>query len=364
MGKKKIFIVFIGIIFFIVAILVLIGYLNSKKKTSKIDISEKDNDTTPSPLPISLWDKKTENSKNSQTSTDVKKSENYKLLFDQQFIYIDLYYPYLYLYEPESGLIKYLNLEDETYREIVKIFDINFIKISPNREKIIYKVDNDFYLLDIKRDTTTRLPIFTKSFGFGQDKIIVYLSDNRNFSYLAFLDNNNKTTKIRDLGLLSPTIVFLPPNNILIYNDEGITPVFLINLDKPSEMKLFLDPKENYSILPNSKGDLIFVSSAEGSKIINFKNETLIDFAWQTTKEKCSFDDVLICGVSENFSYRDWHLLGFNVDDKIVIYDPNKKEIKEINLEEKFDIINPKVTPIGIIFGNRLDGKMYVMKIQ
>ncbi len=363
MKKKNIFII---IIFIIIAfiVLILIGYLSSKNKNQKIGFQETEEKTTPSPSPITSPGEKQAIIPAEQIATSTEEFGKYQLLFNQPVVYIDLEYPILYLYEPETSLIKYLNLEDETYKEIAKISNItSLLNISPNKEKIIYKVDNDFYLLDIKRDIINRLPVFTKSVGFGFNKIIIYLSDNKNFSYLAFLSEDNKTTKIRDLGLLSPTIVFLPPNNVLIYNDEGVTPVFLINLDKPSEMKMFLEPKENYSILPNKKGDLLFVSSKEGSKIINLKNETLMNFPWQTTKEKCSFEDVLICGVSENFSYKDWHLLGFNIDNKIVIYDPNKKEVKEINLEEKFDVINPKLTPLGLIFGNRLNSKIYLLKI-
>ncbi len=361
MRKKNILFITIGIILTI-SVVVLIGYLSSKNKSSKKAIQETEERITPSP---SLVTNQTSKDKSGldQTTKQTKELEKYQLLLDKPVIYIDLDYPVLYFYDPGEGLIEYLNLEDETYKEIAKFYDIDSINISPDKQKFVFKINNDFYLLNTKKDTITRLPVFTRSYSFTLDKIIVYISDYKNFSYLAYLDKNNKTTEIRNIGLLSPQIDFLPPDKILIYNDEGITPVFLMDLKKMPTMTLFLEPKENYSILPNKNGDLIFVSSEEGSKIINLKNETLINFPWQTTKEKCTFDDLLICSVAKNFSYKGWHLFDFNTDNKIVIYNPKTNEIKEVNLETMFDIIKPKLTPLGLIFGNRLDGKIYLLKI-
>jgi hypothetical protein len=41
-----------------------------------------------------------------------------------------------------------------------------------------------------------------------------------------------------------------------------------------------------------------------------------------------------------------------------------KNEIKEINLEEKFDFVKPKLTPLGIIAWDRLSAKFYLLKLD
>lgn len=370
-SNKKFYILFLIII--IVFIFTLIGYFSSRKKEpSTIEkISSTEENIIPSPLPInpdSNYDKKeTDNQENtkivSTTSTKKQLDSNYKQLFDKQLVYLDLEYPIIYVYDSEEQVIKYIDLESEIYREIFKISDFNQAKISYNKQKfIIEDNNNDFYLLNIGNDTLTKLPLYVKKYTFALDKVIVYLSNNKNFSYLGYFEENGDINKIRNIGLLNPELVFLPPNFLLIYNEFIKSPVFLLDLKKPESLILFLEENSNYSILPDNKGNFLFISSDEGSKIINNKKETIMTFPWSTAKEKCSFKEILICAVSNNFNYLNWHLLDFNTDNKILIFDPNKNSFKEIEIEGKFDIINPQLTPMGIIFGNRLDNKIYLIK--
>jgi hypothetical protein len=360
MNKKLIIIIFSLVI--LISIVVFIGYLQSRKKAPP-RVGEVPREITPSPLPIIPSPPKPTPSPATPTPiVDRRESTKYETIINKPILYIALEYPLLYFYDPEEKIIKYFNLDDETYKEIAKIDALQEAQMSLNQEKIIFKVNNEFYVLDLKKDRLTRITLSPKNYGFTQNKIVVYLTDYKNFSHLAYLEENNSTKKIRNIGFFEPEIVFLPPNNLLLYNKEGPSPIFLLNLKNPAKMSLFLEEKNNYSILPNKKGDLIFISYNFESKIINLKKETIRVFEWQTTKEKCSFEEVLVCGVSLDFDYPSWHLFAHNVDDKLIIYDPSKNDYKEIILEEMFDIVQPKLTPSGIVFYNRLDGKIYLIK--
>jgi hypothetical protein len=362
---------FIGaVILGIILIFTIIGYIINQKKAKEESILTTENlqENIPSyPLPL---EKNRNDYQQKQTteipSTDQKQISQlkYKPLFNKSLMYLEADYPIIYVYDPEEKVIKYIDIESETYRELVKVEDFKKAVISPDKQKIIIETDEDLYLLNIKNDTLISLPVFTKKYVFTFNKLVIYSTDGKKFSYLAYLEDNGNTSDIRDIGILNPELVFLPPNYLLIYNDSVESPVFLLNLNNFSDFTLFLDEEDIYSILPNKKGDLLFISSSKESKIIDLKKNILMTFPWSTTKEKCSFKEVLICGVSENFNYLGWHLYDLNFDDKIVIYYPDKNTSKEIKLESKFDIINPQLTSEGIIFGNRLDGKIYLLKID
>ena len=84
-------------------------------------------------------------------------------------------------------------------------------------------------------------------------------------------------------------------------------------------------------------------------------------------KEKCTFNDILICAIPYNLENLDkdyWRLLKPSYDEKIIIYNPKNDEIKEINLEDKFDIIKPHLTEKGIVFVNRNDNKIYLYNLN
>ena len=57
-------------------------------------------------------------------------------------------------------------------------------------------------------------------------------------------------------------------------------------------------------------------------------------------------------------------MLDPSYDEKIIIYDSKTNTVKEIKLEEKFDLIKPKLTPLGIIAWDRLTMKFYLIKLD
>lgn len=361
MSKRKIIIIAgIPIIFLII---VLIGYFASRNKQQAEKfvepVSQKPTNT---PVPLT---EKTEGNKQSGTGTLSFTSPegqkiSYSPLFDQEMYYLDLDYPNLYTYDYTDAVVKVFNLEDETYKEIYKIIDFQKAIFSPDKSKMVVQAGSDLSLLDINTDKLFLLPSMVKKFVFADKDLIVYLSNNKDLSYLAYF-REGKTNKIRDLGILDPELLFIGNNKILLYQKSNSYPVFLLDLKSPANINLFLEEDTNYSLLVNKKQNLLFVSSENGSKVIDLKNkEVKFNFPWKTAKEKCSFDDFLVCAVNSNFNFNSWYTLGENYDEKIVIFDPEKNEVvKEINLGGKVDILTPKLIKDRVIFWNRLDSKIY-----
>lgn len=370
MSKGKILIL-IAVIFILVSSVVFVGYLRKKSqpegpKTAEV---EKEGEIKPSPLPI----KETQPPLPIISPTPIIQPETtstlprfYKSLFNNPLLYLDLDYPLLYIYDPQEGIIKYLDLENEIYKEIYKIYDLKDVHISPDKLKIILETNSGLFLLDLKSDTLKRLPILTKNFAFTSQDLIIYINNESNLSYLAYF-RDGKIEKIRNLGILEPEIVSLK-DSLLLY--EKNSPVFLLNLKSPEILKIFLETKEEYSLLPNKSQNLVFVSFKDKnwqSMVMDLNKKIKISFSWGTAKEKCSFDDVLVCAIPYNlgdFSLEDWKLFKPNYDEKLIIYNPTNNQLKEINLEEKFDIVRPKLTPLGLIFWNRLDAKFYLIETE
>jgi hypothetical protein len=123
-----------------------------------------------------------------------------------------------------------------------------------------------------------------------------------------------------------------------------------------------------FDVLTNKNKDLIFLVFRENdrwqSKIMDLSKKDKYSFSWATYKEKCSFDEILVCALPLDFGAEEWAMGGFRYDEKIIIYNPKNNEVKEIKLEEKFDLVKPKLTPLGITAWDRLSGKFYLLKLD
>jgi hypothetical protein len=368
MKNKKLSIVIIIAIIIIIS-LVIVGYLRSKKQGRSSETPgtiEVPQGSTPVPIPI------TGEGQISTTSSSVPyvpsppittpSTKLYQSLFNQSFVYLDLGYPLLYVYDIQNQVIKYLNLEDETYKEIVKVSDLKNAWFSEDKTKIMISTDKGFILADLKTDSIYDLAPFVKNFVFTPETWL-YLNNGKQISYLAKFQNG-EITKIRDLGILNPEFALLK-SSMLIY--EKNSPLFLLEFKNPLILKIFLEG-EFFDVLANKNKDLIFLVLKENdvwqSKIIDLNKKTKYSFAWATNKEKCSFDEVLVCALPASFDPESWSMLKPSYDTKIVIYNPKDDKIKEINLEEKFDFVKPQLTPLGIIAWDRLSMKFYLLKLD
>lgn len=363
---KKRTIIITSVLVIVIIGIIIIGFIWKKQNQKKSAIVEVQEKQTPSPLPLPVTPNPefpTQTQTATLTSPNQTITKPYRLLFDKPLLFLDIDYPKIYIYDFQEGIIKYTNIEDETYKEIFKVFDLKNAFMSEDKTKIVIETDGGFKLLDINKDFLFNLPLSTKKIIFAPEPIL-YINDNKKSSYLAYF-KDNKTTKIRNLGILNPNFEVLK-NSILIYEENS--PIFSLDLKKPSQLSIFLPEQKNYDILTNKNKNLIFVSFKENnlwqSKIIDLSKKTKYSFSWGTIKEKCTFDDILVCALSSNLEPEDWRMFQPNFDEKIIIYNPKNDEVKEINLEEKFDIVKPKLTPMGIIFWNRLDSKIYLLKID
>ncbi|MCS7200606.1 MAG: hypothetical protein NZ822_00390 [Patescibacteria group bacterium] len=366
--KKKIIIIGGIALLLIFIIIVLIGYFGSRNNKSTPFIERGSNEDKNIPTPILGEDDKRQDQKTNGDSklVDITQQKSiFQPVINEAVFYLDLDYPNLYVYDYDDAVIKVINLEDETYQELYKVIDFQKAFLSPDKSKMVIRVDR-LNLINIKDDKLYTLPGTTKNFVFTDKDLIIHYNDDKSISYLAYF-REGKITKIRNLGILNAELNFLPPDKILIYQKRGTSPVFILNIKSPSFLSLFLEPAENYSLLVSqSNKDLIFVSNQNGSRIIDFKTrENRFNFDWRTVQEKCTFDRFLVCAVSNNFDFDNWYLMGENYDNKVVVFDPEKNEIvKEIEIEVKVDMIRPKLVNSKIIFWNRLDAGIYAMKID
>ncbi|GIW65119.1 MAG: hypothetical protein KatS3mg093_098 [Candidatus Parcubacteria bacterium] len=363
-NKKIITIIIIAIIF---VFIVFVGYFASRNKNvSDNFIEKKKEEDKKALLPITNIEEKNANDQSNQSlSSTAGTSKNVpQQLLKENVFYLGIVYPELYVYDYDNEVIKVINLKEDTYKEIYRASNVQKAYLSPFGSKIIID-DGRFNLLDLATDKLFNLSSAVKNFVFTDKDLIVYVNNDEGSSYLGYF-KDGEIKKIRNLGIMEPEFIFIPGGKILIYQHKNSAPVFLLDLTSSKVLSIFLEPANNYSLLLNNfNKKLLFVSSAQGSKIINLDNkETLFSFDWQTVKEKCTFDRLLICAVSSNFDVDDWYLLGENYDNKIVIFDPEKKEIvKEISLASGFDVLAPTLFDSKIIFANRLNSKIYSLEI-
>ena len=362
--------IFIGLgIFILISAIVFLGYLKNKGKKEIPNIIRVGEKPVHSPIPLlkTQEEETTTSTGTSQLSSPPKKIA--EPLFKDPLFYLDLYYPLLYVYDPQNEVIKYFDLENESYKEVYKIYGFKKGIFSNISQKIFLETNSGLFILDLKTDTLYNIPLTTKNIVFTPTRTILYINNENKISYLSYFDNGNEN-KIRNLAILNPQIVSFK-NFLFIYEKES--PVFLLDLANPKNLKIFLNPKEFYSLLGNKNENLIYISFKEKDKawlseIIDFNKKSKATFLWGTVKEKCSFDDVLVCAVPSdllNFNPEDWYFYQPNYDEKLIIYNPKTNETKEINLlEDKFDIVKPKLNPLGIIFWNRLDAKFYLIKTE
>lgn len=373
MNTKKLV---LGISFIIISSIVLLGYLINSgffKKEERLKIIEGRNPINKSRIPF-------EQTTSSETLTTTPKEEadittskeekifsSFKPLINKPLDFLKIDYPFIYFYDPEEVLIKQFNVENEIYKEIFKVINLEKAVFSPQNTKLVFKTDSSYYLLDLKKDLVYNLNPLTREFIFWGEDLILYLNNNLSSSYLAFFKEGT-VSKIIDLGIVNPRFEVFD-KKILIYSQDN--PVFSLSLGKKPNLNIFLDKAEDYSLLSNSKSDLLFVSFKENnswkSKIINTKKETINSFEWGTAKEKCSFDDrYLICAIPSNlerFDINEW-LFSPQNDSKLIIYNLKDEIYQEKTLKIKLDIVNPQLKDSRILFWDRLSRKFYQVNIE
>lgn len=354
---KRIIFITIGLTIIVVLAIVGFGYFN---KRSNETIRQ-----SPSPLPTPPVVKVEQEMPVVPLQPKQETLITYPRLIDDELMPIDIDYPLLYVYDPNKSVIKYINLEDKSYKEIYKISNLKTAFFNDDKTLLVIENERGFKIINLKTDNIFNQPLVTKKVILKDKDVFLYINNERTVSYLALFDFR-KVNKIRDLGILNPEFVILK-NGFLIY--ESKSPLFFLDPKRPNAFKIFMEAKEELSALSNENRNLIFLTYKENnkwqSKIINLEKENIYEFDWGTTKEKCSFKRVLICAVPEktkDFNPEDWINFKPSYDEKIIIYNPKNDYLKEIKLEAKLDIVKPELTPIGIIVWNRLDAKFYLIK--
>ena len=363
------------LIFLLIGMIILISfgillYKEIKPKKPEIETLKKEDretyfeETKPETETTKTSETITTSSQEATTTKANLKTPN--LLIDTIILYPKVDYPFIYGYDPTNKVIKAYNLEDKTYKEILKKENIKGLSFSENNLLALIK-DENYWLLDIFKDKLNRLPLNVKnSFWVNNDLYLFISSPEAN--YLAKFDNNN-LKKITDIYILNPVFDYLEDGIVYYENlkNTNFSPLYFIKNYK--EKIQILEPKTNLSAISNKK-DLIYVSYYENgwkSYIINKDGQKIIEFNFGTLKEKCTFKDLLICGVPKNQDFsnlEDWYYYKKIFSDKLVIFDPKNLDLKYYDIEGNFDIVNPTLTPIGVIFFNRNDAKLYVIPIK
>ncbi len=288
------------------------------------------------------------------------------LLFEKILLYPIIDYPFVYAYDPENKTIKEINLVDKTFKEFYKGGDIKNLSFSEDKNGILFKKDRNYYYLDILNDKLERLPLNIKTAFWYKNNLYGYILTESS-SYLADLKKNLE--KFVDLYILNPKFDVLN-DGIIVYEDlRYVYSSPLILIKKDGTKKILLESAKNLSALTD-KNELIFISLMEKgwkSYLIDKNSMKLKEFNFGTLKEKCTFKDILICGVPKNQTLSDpsnWYYYKENFSDRLVIFDPKNNNLKYYDLDKDYDILNPTLTPLGIIYLNRLDNRLYQVSLE
>lgn len=302
-----------------------------------------------------------------EISKNIKKEEP---VFDQIYYYLGIDYPNIYVYDPNDFYIKKIDLENKVKTNLIKSY--NFIDgyLSKTKKEIVIKENKLLKIYNLENNKLYNTPTTTKKIVFSPE-IILYLNDNKNKSYLSYFNpTNQKLTNIKNnLAILDPEFAILSGKLIIYENNKK--PSFLLDL-KTKDLSIFLKTKEIYSIINNKDENLIFVVSRENNNLVSqiIDQELKTKYIFNnlvTLKEKCTFEELLICAIPSNlnqFNPENWYLFNPSFDEKIIIFDPKNNNIKTHKLNIKADVVKPTLTPKGIIFWNRLDAKIYLLKID
>ncbi|GIW66175.1 MAG: hypothetical protein KatS3mg095_0073 [Candidatus Parcubacteria bacterium] len=366
---KKIFII-LGLIIFIAFVILISREYLIKKPEKKIPLEESQTIIKTEDI-IEESQKSTENlnTTSEESLEDQRKIQEISkkpiLLFDFPLLFPTINYPEVYAYDPQSKTIRSYNIEEKTYQEIYKDENINYVLFPNNKNIFFIKSKSNFYLIDVIKDKKYNLPYSTQKVFFNQNIPYILVSGLTTNGYLAEFQEKEK--KIIDLYILNPDIDF---SNYGFLIGENLkfsfsSPLYLKKTNKDITSIL---PTKSYLSFISNKNDLVFVSYVDNmwkSFLINLKDNSIKkEFNFGTLKEKCSFEKILICGVPKNQNYNkleDWYYLKKSFDDDLIIYDPENDNFQAIKIDGNFDIIQPQLTPLGIIFFNKNDAKLYLL---
>lgn len=323
MLDKRKFLILISLVSVIFLFFVVIGYLKTKQNIQKSIKSL----STPT------------------TSREVEE-KIVESLFPDKYFYLQLFYPKIYVYNLNQSVVQTIDLETKESKDLYKVTKLTKARLSNNQEKLLFYTTrtNHWYLLNFSQNELFKFSSSVRDAVFVDQTPLLVLKDKKS-SLALFTSNGIK--KLIDLDLQNPSIVPLSSKQLLIFETQKPSQVFLLDLSQPSKLKIFLEKEDNYSIL--TQGNLIFLSSSQGSQILDLDKKIIKNFGWQVYTESCSLEDFLICGL-DNF--------------KIFIYDLKNQKGKEINLENNFEVRYPHLTPLGLIFWNGLDSQFYIINSE
>jgi hypothetical protein len=366
---KKIFI-FLGLIIFIYLVILFGREFFVKKPERIIPLEEtekisniKDEDNIDQEITLSY--EKTSLTTETPSASNLILRKKPILLLDFPLLFPHLNYPQLNAYDPQSKTIRFFNIEDKSYKELYKDENLNYVLFSENGLWFFIKSKNNYYLIDTLKDKKYDLPYFTQKVYFYKDNPYLFVSLLNGNSYLAQLINGQEK-KILDIFILNPDIDFLAEGIVIGENLKftNSSPLYLKTSQQNTQIIL---SEKRYLIFITDKNNLIFVSYVDNqwkSLLIDSQGKLKKEFNFGTLKEKCSFGEFLICGVPESQDFskiEDWYYLKHIFKDSLIIYNKQNDTFQEIKLDGNFDIIKPQITPLGIIFFNRTDSRLYFL---
>ncbi|KKS19219.1 MAG: hypothetical protein UU76_C0003G0022 [Parcubacteria group bacterium GW2011_GWC1_41_7] len=298
-------------------------------------------------------------------------SDSIRPIFDRPMGFLAVDYPDVYAFDFQEKSVKVFNVEEKTYRELLRDKNIRSILFSPSKGTVLVEKNinsrSRFFLIDLVQDTTASVDAFARSFVWDlKDTLWYHYSNNSSVNYIGTIQNK-KSSRVISVGFPDP--VFAPlRGNIFIANKTN-SPLFFINVTT-QKRRILVSQQSFFSLLANNT--YVFASygseNAKKSSIINAAGTIVKTFPWGTLSQKCTFDRMLVCGVSVDQlsvgSPEDWEMMKRPFFDKIVIYDIERDTAREIELPDRFDVVSPSITPLGIIFWNRIDAQAYLVPMK
>ncbi len=295
-------------------------------------------------------------------------SGSIQLLFDQPLSSAEVVYPELYAYDVSAGIYRVFNLADHTYRDLYA--NPNLIRAwrSPSGRYLAIEQRAagrpHFAVLDLNRDRLQPLDALTQRLVWtDRDDLILHLTNQSRVNVLARW-RAGQVTLLGPTGLLAPRFAALG-DRILVTGSHDAP---LLSLDPTTgDHRIILTPRRFVALLGRSGAALVMTFDRSWQTLLfNQTNQAARSFNWGSFPEKCTLAiDFVVCGTPKNIAAlgapEDWLEWRTSSADDLVFFNRTAEVETRVALDGQYDILGPALTPLGLVFTNRFDSRLYLV---
>lgn len=302
------------------------------------------------------------------TNSSATNDASIRLLFDQPLISAEVVFPELYAYDVSVGIYRVFNLTDRTYRDLYANPNVVRAWRSPSGRYLAVEQRvsgrSRFAVLDLDRDRLQPLDGLTQRLTWtDRDELILHLSNQSRVNALARW-RNGQVTLLGSIGLLTPRFAALG-DRLLITGGHGAP---LISFDLAAgDRRVVMAPRRFISPLAQHGAFLITTFDRSWQTLLlNQAGQSIRNFTWASIPEKCSITtETVVCGTPKNViafgAPEDWLEWRTSSSDDLILFDRTTEVETRVSLAGRYDVLGPTLTPLGVVFTNRLDSRLYLV---